>query len=350
MNRRLSCLAAAAVAATLSAAASAQSTSSSASPSASSITLYGLIDMSAGRFQDAGAARTLRAESGKMTTSFLGFKGTEDLGGSLKLKFALEHYLRADTGSVGRSNADPFWGRNAYVGFQGDFGTSTLGRNTTPLFVSTLSFNAIGDSFGFSPSIRQVFAPSTGLAFQGDSGWNNSLLYNTSNAEGYNVSLIGNLGEGAPGATGRNLGGNWVLLTDTWGATIAYQQVKNGLVAAPVGFDRQDTLQFGGSYDFNIVKLYAQATRVKTKATVDTKSTIYGLGAAVPVGALGKVVAQYGQANADLNPGEVKNRTVTLGYDHALSKLTDAYAVVMSDRLTNVDSGTSVAAGLRVRF
>ena len=346
MNRRLSCLAAAAVAATLSAAASAQS----ASPSASSITLYGLIDMSAGRFQDAGAARTLRAESGKMTTSFLGFKGTEDLGGSLKLKFALEHYLRADTGSVGRNSADAFWARNAYVGFQGDFGTSTLGRNTTPLFVSTLSFNAIGDSFGFSPSIRQVFAPSTGLAFQGDSGWNNSLLYNTSNAEGYNVSLIGNLGEGAPGATGRNLGGNWVLLTPTWGATIAYQQVKNGLIAAPVGFDRQDTLQFGGSYDFNIVKLYAQATRVKTRATVDTKSTIYGLGAAVPVGALGKVVAQYGQANADFNPGEVKNRTVTLGYDHALSKLTDAYAVVMSDRLTNAENGTSVAAGLRVRF
>jgi predicted porin len=276
MNRRLSCLAAAAVAATLSAAASAQS----ASPSASSITLYGLIDMSAGRFQDAGAARTLRAESGKMTTSFLGFKGTEDLGGSLKLKFALEHYLRADTGSVGRNSADAFWARNAYVGFQGDFGTSTLGRNTTPLFVSTLSFNAIGDSFGFSPSIRQVFAPSTGLAFQGDSGWNNSLLYNTSNAEGYNVSLIGNLGEGAPGATGRNLGGNWVLLTDTWGATIAYQQVKNGLVAVPAGFNRQDTLQFGGTYDFTVVKLYAQATRVKTKATVDTKSTIYGLGLA----------------------------------------------------------------------
>lgn len=346
MNRRLSCLAAAAVAATLSAAASAQTSS----PSASSITLYGLLDMSAGRFQDAGTQRTLRAESGKMTTNFLGFKGTEDLGGSLKLKFALEHYLRADTGSVGRNSADAFWARNAYVGFQGDFGTSTLGRNTTPLFVSTLSFNAIGDSFGFSPSIRQVFAPSTGLAFQGDSGWSNSLLYNTSNAEGYNVSLIGNLGEGAPGATGRNLGGNWVLLTPTWGATIAYQQVKNGLIAAPVGFDRQDTLQFGGSYDFNIVKLYAQATRVKTRATVDTKSTIYGLGAAVPVGALGKVVAQYGQANADFNPGEVKNRTVTLGYDHALSKLTDAYAVVMSDRLTNAENGTSVAAGLRVRF
>jgi predicted porin len=348
MNRRLSCLAAAAVAATLSSAASAQSASSTAS--ASSLTLYGLVDMSAGRFQDAGTQRTLRAESGKMTTSFLGFKGTEDLGGSLKVKFALEHYLRADTGSVGRNGADPFWGRNAYVGFQGDFGTSTLGRNTPPLFVSTLSFNAIGDSFGFSPSIRQVFAPRTGLAFQGDSVWNNSLLYNTSNAEGYNVGLIGNLGEGAPGATGRNLGGHWVLLTPTWGATIAYQQVKNGLVAAPVGFDRQDTLQLGGSYDFGMAKLYAQATRVKTRATVDTRSNIYGLGVAVPVGALGKVVAQYGQANADLNPGEVKNRTVTLGYDHALSKLTDAYAVVMSDRLTNAENGTSAAVGLRVRF
>jgi len=342
MNRRLSCLAAAAVAASLSGAALAQS--------ASSITLYGLVDMSAGRFQDAGTQRTLRAESGKMTTSFLGFKGTEDLGGSLKVKFALEHYLRADTGSAGRAGGDAFWGRNAYVGFQGDFGTSTLGRNTTPLFVSTLAFNALGDSFGFSPSIRQVFAPSTGLAFYGDTGWNNSLLYNTSNPEGYNVSLIGNLGEGAAGATGRNVGGHWMLVTPTWGATIAYQQVKNGAVGLPAGFERQDTWQLGGSYDFSAVKLYAQATRVKTLATLDTKTTIYGLGASVPVGALGKVVAQYGQANADFNPGEVKNRTLTLGYDHALSKLTDAYAIVMNDRLTNADNGTSVAAGLRVRF
>jgi len=348
MNRRLSCLAAAAVAATLSSgAAVAQSASSS---SSSSVSLYGLVDMSAGRFQDAGTQRTWRAESGRMTSSFLGFKGSEDLGGTIKVKFALEHYLRADTGSAGRAAGEAFWGRNAYVGFQGDFGTSTLGRNTTPLFVSTLSFNAIGDSFGFSPSLRQVFTPSTGLAFFGDTAWNNSLLYHTSNAEGYNVSLIGNLGEGAPGATGRSVGGNWTLVTPTWGATIALQQVKNGAVGAPAGFDRQDTWQLGGSYDFSVLKLYAQATRVKTRAALDTKSTIYGLGASVPVGAYGKVVAQYGLATADFNPGEVKNRTLTLGYDHALSKLTDAYAIVMNDRLTNVENGTSAAVGLRVRF
>ena len=34
------------------------------------------------------------------------------------------------------------------------YGTFKLGRNTIPMFVSTLTFNAVGDSFGYAPSIR----------------------------------------------------------------------------------------------------------------------------------------------------------------------------------------------------
>jgi hypothetical protein len=73
--------------------------------------------------------------------------------------FALNSFLRADNGAAGRFNGDAFWARDAYVGLSGAFGTSLLGRNTTPLFVSTLLFNAFGDSFAFSPSIRQLFTP-----------------------------------------------------------------------------------------------------------------------------------------------------------------------------------------------
>jgi predicted porin len=315
----------------------------------SNVSIYGLMDMSAGQFQTAGATKLWRADSGNMTTSFIGFKGTEDLGGGLNGVFRIEHFLRADQGAAGRFNGDAFWARNAYVGLQGAFGATLLGRNTTPLFVSTLIFNAIGDSFGFSPSIRQLFTPSTGLAFFGDTGWNNSILYNSPSLGGVTINLAANLGEGAAGATGKNIGGNVLYFGGPIAATAAFQQVKNGAFGTPAGWKSQDTFQLGVSYDLNVAKVFGQYGRVKTKATADTQTTLYGIGASVPIGA-GKVLAQYGNAKADFGSTDVSNKTLTLGYDHNLSKNTDVYAVLMNDKRTGLNTGNTFAAGVRLRY
>lgn len=318
----------------------------------SSVQLYGLMDMSAGRFQNAGAPKIWAAESGKMTTSFIGFKGTEDLGGGLKAVFKIEHFLRADQGAAGRFNGDAFWARNAYVGLQGEFGSATLGRNTTPLFVSTLLFNAIGDSFGFSPSIRQVLTPNTGqgmLPFFGDTGWSNSMLFSSPGYGGFSFNLLGNLGEGAAGANGKNLGANLLYFSGPLSGTFAYQQVKNGTFGTPAGFDKQDTWQLGGAYDFGAAKLFGQYSSVKTAASVDTSTKIYGIGVAVPIGA-GKLLAQYGNAKADLGASDLSNKTLTVGYDYHLSKNTDVYAMVMNDKVTGANTGNSFAAGIRLRY
>lgn len=318
----------------------------------SSAQIYGLMDMSVGRFQTAGADKVWRADSGKMTTSFIGFKGTEDLGGGLKARFQIEHFLRADEGAAGRFNGDAFWARNAFVGLQGSFGSASLGRNTTPLFVSTLIFNAIGDSFGFSPSIRQLFTPSTGLGmlpFYGDTGWSNSLAYNSPSFGGLSVNLLANLGEGAAGATGKNLGGNVLYFGGPFSGTAAFQQVKNGAFGAPAGWDQTDTWQFGGAYDLGMAKLFAQVTNVKTSAAVDTSTKIVGVGASVPIGA-GKLLAQYGNAKADLGATETTHKVLTVGYDYNLSKSTDAYAMFMNDKVTGFDAGNTFAAGIRLRY
>jgi predicted porin len=320
----------------------------------SSVSIYGLMDMSVGQYQSTGSPNKLwRAQSGNMTTSFLGFKGTEDLGGGLKAVFAFEHFLRADTGDAGRFNGDAFWARSAYVGLSGAFGTTKLGRNTTPLFVSTLIFNALGDSFGYSPSIRQLFTPNTGagmLGFYGDTGWNNSLAYTSPNFSGLTLNLIGNLGEGAASATGRNIGGNLLYFGGPVAATVAFQQVKNGAFGTPAGWDSQDTIQVGASYDLTVAKLFGQYTLAKTKATLDTETKIYGVGVSVPIGA-GKVLLQYGNATADRGPApEVVNKTLTVGYDYFLSKNTDVYAVFVNDKATGLDAGNSIAAGIRLRF
>jgi predicted porin len=318
----------------------------------SSVSIYGLMDMSAGQFQTAGASKLWRAQSGNMSTSFLGFKGTEDMGGGLKAVFAFEHFLRMDEGAAGRFNGDAFWARSAYVGLQGAFGTSKLGRNTTPLFVSTLIFNSFGDSFGFSPSIRQLFTPSTGagmLPFFGDTGWNNSLAYSSPNFGGLSLNLVANLGEGATTATGKNIGANVLYFAGPFAATVAYQQVKNGAFGTPAGWKSQDTVQVGASYDLSVAKLFGQYTLAKTKATANTDTKLYGFGVAIPVGA-GKILAQYGNAKADLGATDVTNKTLTAGYDYNLSKSTDVYAVLMNDKAAALKAGNTVAAGVRVKF
>jgi predicted porin len=315
---------------------------------AQNVQLYGLLDMSAGVFQNPGQKRIWKAESGNMSTSFIGFKGAEDLGGGLKAKFAIEHFLRVDTGEAGRFGGDAFWARSAYVGLSGGFGSVTMGRNTTPLFISTLLFNAIGDSFGFSPSIRQIFIPSL-LPFFGDSGWSNSIAYSSNDYSGLSFSLLGNLGEGAPGARGKSIGGNVLYFNGPLGATAAWQQVKNGAFGAPAGWDSQQTMQVGASYDVSAVKLYGQLSQVKTHALADTKTTVYGIGASTAIGS-GKLLAQYGSAKATAGGVDATNKTLTVGYDYALSKNTDAYAMVMHETLTSLTSANTLALGLRLQF
>ncbi|MEO8154524.1 MAG: porin [Rhizobacter sp.] len=326
----------------------------------SSVSAYGLVDMSAGQFEDAGATKLKKAESGNMATSFLGFSGKEELSSSLKAKFAIETFLRADTGAAGRFTGDVYWARASWVGLEGDFGSTTLGRTTNQFFVSTLIFNALGDSFGYSPSIRQVLTPNVVhpqmLAFLGDTGWSNSILYSSPSSGGFSFNLQGALGEGAAGATGRNVGGNVLYFGGPFAATVAIQQVKQGVsgftpAIQSAGFQSQDSVQVGASYDLNVVKLMGQYSQVKTKATVDTKSTIYGFGATAPLGA-GKLLVQYGNAKADFagTQAEVVNKTLTVGYDYFFSKSTDVYALVMNDKLTGLATGNTIVAGLKVKF
>ena len=95
----------------------------------SSVQVTGVVDNYFGSMERAGdAGRTSSVNSGGMTTSWLGFKGTEDLGGGLKATFNLTSFLRTDTGASGRFNGnETFFSRDANVGLSGSFGAVTLG-------------------------------------------------------------------------------------------------------------------------------------------------------------------------------------------------------------------------------
>lgn len=95
----------------------------------SSVEVSGLVDVFAGSIKNSGdAGRKSVVDSGGLTTSWFGFKGTEDLGGGLKANFQLTSFIKVDAGSQGRFANDTFFSRDANVSLSGSFGSVMLGR------------------------------------------------------------------------------------------------------------------------------------------------------------------------------------------------------------------------------
>lgn len=290
----------------------------------SSVTLYGNLDVSYGREQvkpfGEKSTTVTNLESGRMTESYFGLRGTEDLGGGLKAVFKLESEIAVDSGAAvgGTSN---FFGRNAYVGVAGDFGAVHVGRRESLLKEETGKFNPFGNS--------SVFAF---LNAAGDS-WSNSLTYVSPSLSGLTLSAQTSLKEanGSTAATYRS-GGNAVSANYTAGAlalSAVYADVRNTQGAAT---DTKETgYLLGGSYDFTVAKVFAQYGRnkISVKNVVgDGKQRDYQLGVSVPVGANGAVLASFGSGKVTVDgfEGSSKDRQYSLGYNHNLSKRTSAYA------------------------
>jgi predicted porin len=111
----------------------------------SSVTLYGLIDVAVESISNVGTPGTTLVRMPSTTGSLAsrwGMRGSEDLGGGLKAVFALESGFAPDTGAAGQ--AGRLFGRQAYVGLSGDWGTVSLGRQYTMLFWSLLDADVIG--------------------------------------------------------------------------------------------------------------------------------------------------------------------------------------------------------------
>jgi predicted porin len=104
-----------------------------------SVTLYGIVDQSVRFTTNASPTNANKYEltNGAITNSRWGVKGSEALGNNLKAIFQLEGGFDPDTGRANQNNS--LFGRQAYVGLAGDFGTIKFGRQYTE------GFNFFGD-------------------------------------------------------------------------------------------------------------------------------------------------------------------------------------------------------------
>lgn len=320
----------------------------------SSVELTGLADMYVGSIRMAGDDKSRSVvDSGGMTTSWWGLKGSEDLGGGLKVGFAFTSFMRMGNGALGRFEGDTPFSRDAHVWVGGNFGRLTVGRAIAPNFLPTILFNPFGDSFVFSPLVLHANVPlfnSTGwgTTTPADTGWSNQLTYTTPSFGGLQGNLHYQFSNDAGSNKKYNAGANVLYFNGPLALTAFYERAQVGNPVATTftdGSTRTDWM-LGGSYDFKVVKAFLTYGQAKNNLT-DARSKTASVGASIPLGT-GKILAAYAQTR---DSGLDKTRrTATIGYEYPLSKRTNLYANLMNDRITGASNGTSFGLGARHQF
>lgn len=320
----------------------------------SSVQVMGTLDAYYGGKRMAGdTGRVSVLNSGGMTTSWFGFKGSEDLGGGLKANFALTSFIQVDTGAQGRFANDPFFSRDANVGLSGGFGSVTIGRGLAPNFLPTVIFNPFGDSFTFAPLVLHANVPlfngtNWSATTPSDTGWANEFIYSTPNFGGLSANMHYQIGEVQGDSGPKNIGFNVLYFNGPFAATAFMERDQISNPTSPAAFatnDRKTDWMVGGSYDAGMAKFFLTYGKAKSSTLVPQAKTV-SWGASVPVG-MGKILV--GGAKTRVSPGNTRD-TTTVGYDYNLSKSTDVYAMLMRDSITSFSSGTSYGVGIRKKF
>ncbi|MFT5589513.1 MAG: putative porin [Bradyrhizobium sp.] len=314
----------------------------------SSVTVYGVVDMGITR-DDNGVNTKTGLDSGIQSGSRLGFKGVEDLGNGLKALFVLETGINADTGGFAQSNTA--FGRQSYLGLQGNFGTVKLGRQTTLLYNTLSAIDPFG--IGLAGDATRIFNAA-------GSRMNNTIAYESPNLSGFQGALQYGFGEVAGNNTaGRQITGSLtyengpvlVALTHHISDIGAVKAVigapatattaaVNPVTAAPV--DKVKTTLLGGTYDFGMVKAHAAFDTVKSDAAVASKvdRRDYMVGATVPFGASAFLIDYTKRNNKLISNGD--SDQIAIGYTYAMSKRTNlytSYARTSNDNRVSLNSG-----------
>jgi predicted porin len=327
----------------------------------SSVQLYGIVDAWAGYLRTPGQSGAAELGGGGLSTSFWGFRAQEDLGGGYQALFKVEGFFRPQNGQYGSFNGDPIFSRNAYVGIASPYGTVTLGRQSSLLYLQSAQFNPFYASFTFSPTINQLYSAlgtypgyRTDQGIPGGTSWSNAIQYATPDWSGLNAHVMYALGNqpGDDSARKFSAQASYTRGPLALGATYQYMNFSStpgDLGSLLPGFKSQTAMQIGGTYTLLIVKLYGAYTY--TDNALQSSSFHVNMlqgGLAVSVG-IGTILASYAWSR-DNSSLDQSRQTTTLSYDYPFSKRTDVYAGYMYDHVSNLSSGSTWGAGIRTRF
>jgi len=288
----------------------------------SSVTLFGVIDVAA-RYTKAGGQTLKSLATDGNTSSRLGVRGEEALGGGLKAGFWLEGAVNADAGTVDTTR---FWGRRATVSLSGEFGEVRLGRNKSVAQLHIEAFDPTSTTgLGKANQLYSTLGSGVSVA-----RFDNQVSY----------SLPGNLGGfygAADVAAGEGTNVNKAF-SGRAGYAAGPLHVSAAFLQAGVGTKYKLT-SFGGSYDLGSFKPSLTWSTNKFGAA---KQTIITAAVTVPLGA-GAVWASWTKADANVAAETQKSPVfdathLSAGYNHNLSKRTALYTSV--SKIENKGKGT----------
>ena len=317
----------------------------------SNVTVYGVADMAYTYGSGDGVKSTHFVNSGQLSGSRLGFRGTEDLGNGLKALFTLEYGLAmdADTG-VGAGTAI---GRQQFVGLTGNFGTAIAGRLQTAGYDWACANSPMpGSAF----DANHKLGVGTLLACANSARANNAVAYVSPSFGGLKFAVNhGRVTENEFADANAQDDSYANLLSATYAvgpmaASLVYSKINANHAAVSATVNDVKEMGLGGSYDFGVVKLFGsyQTAKLGTSfGTTDTsRNNKWQLAAGIPVGPAGTVVLQYADNSIKNTAASDDSKSFSLGYLHAMSKRTTAYAGYNRVSNDGVATRQSVAGSL----
>lgn len=291
----------------------------------SSITLFGVVDLAVRQVKNNDSQS--RLDGSGLTSSRLGVRGSEDLGGGLRASFWIEGALDADTGNASGQT----WQRRSTISLTGGFGELTLGRIKNPTGLNWEQLDAFGDTGMAASSRLQAPVLPAGGAYQSFSRSSNSISYTTPGSTG----LFGHV---TVAAGERALGNKYT------GARLGY---RSGPLLALVGYGVTEVtssvdakmLNFGATYDLKSFKLWGLYNTTDVGPN-DQRNIV--LGVSVPTGKW-LLRASYHDYQGK---GGISNRSanqLSLGAAYNLSRRTALYTTFA--RISNTNTAFTVATG-----
>lgn len=322
----------------------------------SSVTLYGVADISLGDTNaktatgaDADKFRALANDTLNNGNSRIGFRGVEDLGGGLKAGFNFEQNVSLADGSTcnlttctaGQTGLDSdTFQRAANLSLMGGFGEVRLGRSLSTSFYSVASWELTGAA-NYSVVAKQ-------FGFAGAGSRNDAaVMYFSPSMGGFTV-----------GAS-TILKGNTAAATDPTKAGSKYDLslgYANGPLAASFAYNTQDNgvqgYALGAKYNFGAFTVAGSYQSSENEATGATRAEGFSLGATTN---LGPVALTLDIARDT----EAKDTDLVLEAKYPLSKRTFVYGVLLRDGKTGAATAskavtasnvTGYAVGIRHNF
>ncbi|MFM0341485.1 porin [Paraburkholderia fungorum] len=311
----------------------------------SNVTLYGVVDggllytsktLNTATGQNGG--KTFAMNDSGLTSSRFGIKGTEDLGGGLKVNFNLESGIDIANGGFEDSNGN-FFGRQAWVALDSKFGTFTAGLQFSPFFIAMVESDPRGFTQFGSGLVNLIGSVGGTSVFT-----SNAVSYTSPNIAGFVGKALIALG----GAAGNFQAGRQYSASLTYqaGALMVDASIFDGNSGGTVQTPVPTTVAFEGrtlGVAYNFGPVTARASFVNYKVAGSFNSDVFAVG--VDSFVLPQLNINGGVwVTSDRDHTANHSLVVAVGTQYFLSKATSLYAqvgVVNNDGAMN--TGLSVA-------